>query len=305
MLIVAEILVVVTLQARCPSDGLVLLLAQLAAVGHGAVGVALVVEFAVPEVSGIERVLAPPALDVGILDVGRCHGVEEETLHRLVAQVERGRHGVGLLAHRRVVEFLQDAVAIPTRGRAGLQVFVVRAVVVVGGNGTAGVIGIVDGVVGILGVAALVDVAVEVELQLHLRREVHVDLRHGRIAAVGGRVDDVVLVGISQRGVVAHTLRAAGDAHRVVVREAVVGQYVKPVGVHRLHAAHLLLKLLLAVDAGVELLQGLLIAHLGHARGVDVVLVYEILRELYALAGVHQVDVLVGIVWSLAHGELS
>ena len=303
MLVVAEVLVVVTLQSGCPAYGLRLLLAQLAAVRHLGLTVTVGIQLATAQACGIEGVLAPPALDVGVLHVGREHTVEEQVLGGLVAQVQRGRDGIGLLGHQRVVELIQDAEVVIAHA-AALQVLVVRPVAVIGGYGAAGVVGIVYGVVVVLGILPLVEVAVDVDLQLELARQVHVNLRHGGIAAVGGGIDDVVLVGIAYGGVVAHALGTAGDADGVVVRERVVAEYVKPVGVHGLHTADLALKLLLGVGAGIEVGQCLLIAHLGHARRVAVVLVYEVLRELYALGRVHQVNLRVGIVGTLAEGVL-
>ena len=111
----------------------------------------------------------------------------------------------------------------------------IAAVAVVGRNGAASVISIVDGVVVRLCILAIVQIAIQIELHLQLFCQVKVNFRHGRITTVHGVVDDIVLISITYRSIVTHFRRTARDRHGVIVRERVVAEDVEPVGVHGLH----------------------------------------------------------------------
>ena len=181
----------------------------------------------------------------------------------------------------------------------------IAAVAVVGRNGAASVISIVDGVVVRLCILAIVQIAIQIELHLQLFCQVKVNFRHGRITTVHGVVDDIVLISITYRSIVTHFRRTARDRHGVVVRERVVAENVEPVGIHGLHPRYLLIESLLVVNAQIEVAQSLLVAHLRHVGRIDVMLLCQILRELDAFHRVHQVDFIVCIIGTFTKGELS
>ena len=202
-----EILIVVGLQTSRPTYTLRIVLAQLTAVWQGTIGKighGLAI-FHSTQLTGMESFLSIPSFDVGILHIGREDGIQEEVVDRLIAQVECSGHCVRLLIGRTVVCLVQDIVVKPVFAVKTL-IEAITTIGIVGRDGTAGIIGIVDEVDFTSCILTLVEITIDVDLELELLRQVEVNLSHRRITTVGRIVDDIVLVGITYRSIVSHQL---------------------------------------------------------------------------------------------------
>ena len=82
----------------------------------------------------------------------------------------------------------------------------------------------------------------------------------------------------------------------MIMREGVMTQNIKPIRIHGCHLIHGIVELTLGIDACIQIVECVFITHQRHTAWIQIMLVNQILRELDALIGIHQVNLGIRVV---------
>ena len=258
--------------------------------------------FTVAELRYVVRFLAKPRVVVArVALIGSGEG-EIEELTEAIGEIERSHDAVRGVVFLRVVDLVENIVAIFILSvLVGAHVVgvalivVVRSVVVEGGQRTGGAVS----------VAQRINFAGELLFLLHIGVESHIGLDHfgnarlhverSRVAIVAMTELHPLFFVVAERSIVARGLTSARKRNGVVVVERIVGQQSEPIRVGRLGLTRLSHKgVIIDLSRDVAVISPL-ISHHGHVVGEGIVEVHQVLSEAHALLRVHQIDIAVGI----------
>ena len=149
--------------------------------------------------------LAIPCLYVGIGYVCGEHGIEEQVVNRLIAEVQSSVDGIDRLVRGTVVILIHDIIVVEFVSTVSL-IEMITAVCLVSRDGTTCRIGVIDQIDFSCSILPVIHIAVHIELQLDLLAQIIVYLSHCRISAVGRVVHHVILVRVTDGRVIPHHL---------------------------------------------------------------------------------------------------
>ena len=145
---------------------------------------------------------------------------------------------------------------------------------------------------GAISIAQEIDFARELRFLLHVGIEADIRLNHlrnARLHVERSRVAVVVVVQlhalfavVAQRCVVSCSFATTRECHGVVMVESIVGEQLKPVGIHGFCALHFSQETVVVRLPSNKTVVCTFIAHHGHVVGEGVVEVHQFLSKLHA-----------------------
>ena len=258
--------------------------------------------FAVAQLRHVVRFLTKPRIVVARVALVRRGECEVEELAEAISKIERGHDTVRRIVFLRVVNLVEDVVAIFILSvLVGAHIVgvalivVVRTVVVERGQGARRAVS----------VAQRIDLSGELLLLLHVGVESHIRLNHlgdarlhverSGVAVVAVTELHTLFLIITERSVVTRRFATAGKGDGVVVVEGVVRQEAKPIRIRHFGLTRLRHKgVIVNLSRDITVISSF-VTHHRHVVGERIVEVHQVLAEAHALLRVHQVDVAVGI----------